>query len=175
MKIFMKLVLFLLPVGIYAQTFTHQDTLRGSITPQRAWWDLSYYRLAVKVNPADSTLSGTNVVGFIAIEPGEVMQIDLQYPMQITKALFEEKPLSYERVGNAYFIHLPGKINKGEKAEVELALQAIQESPDVLPGMGGSPGAGISQEIHSLLLPARDWGQAFGGHVRIICTMRSTA
>ena len=122
MKIFMKLVLFLLPVGIYAQTFTHQDTLRGSITPQRAWWDLSYYRLAVKVNPADSTLSGTNVVGFIAIEPGEVMQIDLQYPMQITKAQFEEKPLSYERVGNAYFIHFPGKINKGEKAEVELAF-----------------------------------------------------
>ena len=22
--------------------FTHQDTLRGSITPERAWWDLTY-------------------------------------------------------------------------------------------------------------------------------------
>ena len=25
--------------------FTHQDTLRGSITKERAWWDLKYYHL----------------------------------------------------------------------------------------------------------------------------------
>jgi hypothetical protein len=27
------------------KTFTRQDTLRGSITPERAWWDLTYYHL----------------------------------------------------------------------------------------------------------------------------------
>ena len=27
--------------------FTHQDTLRGSITKERAWWDLKYYHLDV--------------------------------------------------------------------------------------------------------------------------------
>ena len=36
-------------------TFTRQDTLRGTITPERAWWDLTYYHLDIKVNPADST------------------------------------------------------------------------------------------------------------------------
>jgi len=30
--------------------FTHQDTLRGSITKERAWWDLKYYHLDVKVD-----------------------------------------------------------------------------------------------------------------------------
>ena len=38
--------------------FTHQDTLRGAVTKERVWWDLTYYHLEVKVNPADSTLKG---------------------------------------------------------------------------------------------------------------------
>ena len=28
-------------------TFTHADTLRGSITPERAWWDVAFYDLHV--------------------------------------------------------------------------------------------------------------------------------
>ena len=32
-----------------SQRFTHQDTLRGSITPERAWWDLNYYHLDISV------------------------------------------------------------------------------------------------------------------------------
>ena len=31
--------------------FTKQDTLLGSITPERAWWDLVYYHLDISVNP----------------------------------------------------------------------------------------------------------------------------
>jgi len=30
---------------------TRQDTLRGSITPEREWWDLTYYHLDIKVEP----------------------------------------------------------------------------------------------------------------------------
>src|SRR6202022_2476641 len=37
-------------------TFTHADTLRGSITPQRSWWDVVFYDLHTAVNPADSTV-----------------------------------------------------------------------------------------------------------------------
>ena len=33
------------------KTFTRQDSLRGSITPEREWWDLTYYHLDVKVEP----------------------------------------------------------------------------------------------------------------------------
>ncbi|MCB0603087.1 MAG: M1 family metallopeptidase [Saprospiraceae bacterium] len=120
MKIVLNFFLFLLPVCLTGQNFTHQDTLRGSITPQRAWWDLRYYHLAVRVNPGDSTISGSNTVGFTALDAGDVMQIDLQYPMQINKATFQNKPLSYERQGNAYFIHLPGSVNKGQNEEIEV-------------------------------------------------------
>jgi hypothetical protein len=51
------------------EIFTRQDTLRGSITAERAWWDLTYYHLQVKVNPADSSFAGSNLIGYRVIEP----------------------------------------------------------------------------------------------------------
>ena len=38
--------------------FTKQDTLRGSITPEREWWDLIYYHLDIVVNPDTKHISG---------------------------------------------------------------------------------------------------------------------
>ena len=43
-------LLFALPILVFSQNFTRQDTLRGSITPQRAWWDLTYYHLDIIVD-----------------------------------------------------------------------------------------------------------------------------
>lgn len=48
-----------------AQPFTRQDTLRGSITPERAWWDLSYYDLAIDVDVEGKSLKGTNTIYFL--------------------------------------------------------------------------------------------------------------
>ena len=42
---------------VTAPVFTHADTLRGSNTPERAWWDAAFYDLHVRVNPADSSIS----------------------------------------------------------------------------------------------------------------------
>ena len=52
MNRFLSVVLLLLGTStIFGQNFTRQDTLRGSITPEREWWDLTYYDLNVKVEP----------------------------------------------------------------------------------------------------------------------------
>ena len=83
------LLFFCVPHVLRAQeeTFTHQDTLRGMITAERAWWDLQYYHLKVKVDPADSTIEGSNIIRYKAVLPGNVLQVDLQPPMQIRKVL----------------------------------------------------------------------------------------
>ena len=44
--------------------FTHADTLRGTITPERAWWDVVFYDLHVKIDPADSTVHGWNGITY---------------------------------------------------------------------------------------------------------------
>ncbi len=97
------------------RTFTRQDTLRGSITPERAWWDLKFYHLDITVNPLDSTISGTNTVVYQVLDSAKIMQIDLQEPMKLLKAEQNGKTLSFTREGNVFWIHMaerqePGKI-----------------------------------------------------------------
>ena len=98
--------------------FTHQDTLRGSITPERAWWDLKFYHLEVDVNPADSTLKGRNTIRYEVVSNGQVMQVDLQEPMEITAVLQDKKPLEFSRDGNAWFVQLKKQQRPGETREI---------------------------------------------------------
>jgi aminopeptidase N len=94
--------------------FTRQDTLRGSITPERAWWDLTFYHLDIVVKPSDSTIYGTNAVTYRVINSSDIMQIDLQPPLEILKAEQNGKSLSFNREGNVYWIRMAEKQKPGE-------------------------------------------------------------
>ena len=112
--------LFLWSTALTAQTpvFTHQDTLRGSITKERIWWDLTYYHLDIRVNPGDSTINGENHIQYRVLETGQLLQVDLQPPMEITKVIQDNNGLTFKRDGNAFFIELTKKQNPGDINEV---------------------------------------------------------
>lgn len=105
-------------LGDKAEKFTRQDTLRGSITPERVWWDVKYYHLDIKVNPADSTISGSNTIRYKVLKSYNRMQIDLQKPMEISKVTQDGKELKYQREGNAFFIQLDAHQNVGAIKEL---------------------------------------------------------
>ena len=86
--------------------FTKQDTLRGSITPERVWWDLTYYHLDIEVLPEKKFIKGKNTVQYKVLKPASVLQIDLQNPLKITKVIQNEKELKVIADGNAHFIQL---------------------------------------------------------------------
>ena len=86
------------------KTYSRQDSLRGSITAERVWWDVQHYDLYVSVNPEDSTLKGTNIIRYQVIDGGTVLQIDLQHPLKITRASQNDVELPIEHEGNAHFI-----------------------------------------------------------------------
>lgn len=111
-------LLFLVTNTILAQKFTRQDSLRGSITKERSWWDLKKYHLDIKVNPADSTIIGSNTIDYQVVEKYNVMQIDLQEPMQITKIVQDGINLKYQREGNVYYVYLVANQSKGEKKQL---------------------------------------------------------
>jgi aminopeptidase N len=136
MKKYLKplLIAFLISNGIQAQgllnksetVFNHQDTLRGSITKERAWWDLKYYHLDIKVNPAEKTIKGTNTVRYTVLSKYNKMQIDLQEPMQIYKVTQDGKEQKFTRNGNAFFIELS-------------AAQKIGGTKEIVISFGGKP------------------------------------
>jgi len=93
--------------------FTRQDTLRGSITPEREWWDLTYYHLDIKVNPEHKTIAGTNTIQYTVLKPNQVLQIDLQEPLVLTKVTQNNKELEIKHDGNAHFVTLKDHQNIG--------------------------------------------------------------
>lgn len=118
MKTLRLTALLLLMAGAVAsgqqRTFTRQDTLRGSITPQREWWDLTYYHLDIGVDPDNQTIYGTNTVHYKVLKPATVMQIDLQEPLVLTKAVQNGRELRIVKEGNAHFITLQSQQMAGQ-------------------------------------------------------------
>lgn len=107
MRNFALLLFLLFSASLFSQhEFTRQDTLRGTITPERAWWDLQHYHLDIFVNPADSTISGKNTVTYKVLEPHQRMQIDLQPPLRIDSVMQNGIRQPAERDGRAWFIDL---------------------------------------------------------------------
>ena len=117
--------------------FTRQDTLRGSITPERAWWDLTYYHLDITVNPSDSTIYGSNTVTYKVLKPYNVMQIDLQEPLKLTKAVQNNKRLSFKREGNVYWIEMAENQEQGKIYSVELTYGGSPKVSTRPPWSGG--------------------------------------
>ena len=82
-KSLLLIPILLLSISIQSQIshsnskqFTHQDTLRGSITPERAWWDLNYYHLDISVDPETKSIQGKNTIRYSVLEPYQTLQID---------------------------------------------------------------------------------------------------
>ena len=98
--------------------FSSQDSLRGTITPEREWWDLTYYHLEVDVDIAEQSISGRNLVQYEVLEPYQIMQIDLQEPMEITSVTQNGTELDFEREGSAWFITLTEKQETGNVNEL---------------------------------------------------------
>ena len=105
-------------LGNKDEVFTRQDTLRGSITKERSWWDLKYYHLDIKVNPADSTISGSNTIRYKVLNSYNRMQIDLQEPLNISKVTQDGKELNYQRYGSVFYIDLIAIQNPDEIKEL---------------------------------------------------------
>ena len=121
MKKSVLLALALICSGAWAQhhhNFTLQDTLRGSITPERAWWDLNFYHLKVDVNPDDKFISGSNVIRYEVLKPYQKLQVDLQAPLKIDKVTQDGETLQIESVGNAHFVTLNKPQVSGQTNEV---------------------------------------------------------
>ena len=101
--------------------FNRQDSLRGSITNERVWWDLNYYHLDIKVDPEKKYIEGFNTVKYKVLEENQVMQIDLQEPLKITQVLEEGEKLKFKREGNAFFIYLKKRQISGQVNEIKIS------------------------------------------------------
>jgi aminopeptidase N len=117
--------------------FTKQDTLRGSITPERAWWDLTYYHLDIAVDLDSKFIKGSNTIEYKVLEPNKKLQVDLQSPLRITKVEQNGKELTFSSEGSAHFINLIDKQRKGKINSVKVYYEGNPKEAVRAPWDGG--------------------------------------
>ncbi len=100
--------------------FTRADTLRGTITPQRAWWDVAFYDLHVTVSPADSSIRGRNAITYRVLSPATEMQIDLQAPLEVDSMVQDRRTLAFRRDSNAFFVTLAAPQRTGSRKTISV-------------------------------------------------------
>ncbi|WP_375253671.1 M1 family metallopeptidase [Dokdonia donghaensis] len=124
MRYLFLLGFILTSLSSYSQKITRQDSLRGSITPQRAWWDLVHYDLSVEVLPESKTIIGTNVMTYKVLNEGtNELQIDLQAPMELTAVMQDGHSLDVRSEGSAHFIQLEDPQREGELKKISLSFE----------------------------------------------------
>ena len=121
----------------HSAMYTKQDSLRGSITPERAWWDLQHYELSVAINPEAKSISGSNKIQYLPISKSTRMQIDLQEPLIITSVSQDGETLEVQRVGNAHFITFKKEQPIGQLMEVLVEYEGVPREAKRAPWDGG--------------------------------------
>ncbi len=121
-KIFL---VFIFTMGFFpAQNYTKQDTLKGSDTQFRNFWDVKKYEISVEPDFEKRSISGTNKITFEITKDvlNPVFQIDLQQLMKV-----EKLDANFPRIDNfrreSDFIFIDSKKNfkKGEKYNITIS------------------------------------------------------
>lgn len=111
------LLLALLPARHFAQqteatpAFTKADTLRGTLTPERTWWNVLRYELAFTPDYNAKTISGSNEIKYQVVRANNGntrMQIDLAQPLEIDSVVYNNsKKLAFARYASVWHITVP--------------------------------------------------------------------
>jgi len=122
---------------IFNEQTSRQDILRGSITPERAWWDLGFYHLSVNVDPKTKTISGENVITYRVLANALRLQVELQKPMTLNKVVQNNKTLHVEQDGYSYFIDLKDPQPIGSQQSITLYFSGKPQIAKHAPWDGG--------------------------------------
>lgn len=109
--LFFFLLSFIVTSHTLAQNSSRADSLRGSISSERTWWNLKHYDLRIDIDPNTKRLSGSNQIRFEVLKAGNnKMQIELQQPMKIDSILYAKKLLEFEQEGATHYILFPKQV-----------------------------------------------------------------
>lgn len=119
LKLSMFSVCILAAISLKAQNqpivkkYTRADTLRGSLTKERTWWDVQRYEISFAPDYMDKSIAGSNEIAYKVVKPnnGSVkMQIDLQEPLIIDSVLYNGKSkLKFTKNESIWLITVPAQ------------------------------------------------------------------
>ena len=123
---------------------TRQDTLRGTITDARAWWDVMRYDLEVTPDFESKSIKGRTTISYKVLpgQKSDYMQIDLQNPLKIDTIYYDGKlyinypAKPYYNEGNVWMIPLP-KAQPNSEHKITLVYSGTPRAAKNPPWDGG--------------------------------------
>lgn len=99
-------------ISLRGQTnaFTREDSLIGSDTPYRQWWDVRHYDVAVVPDFGNKSISGEVIITYLVrtSQTPALMQVDLQQPLRIDSIYCDGmKCDQYRRENDRWMVTLP--------------------------------------------------------------------
>ena len=130
---------FLISAVAAAQNFTKTDTLKGSDTAFRSFWDVKKYDLSVEPDFDKKSVSGINIITFEITKDvaNPMFQIDLQQPMQYSIVNDGNTQFSSKRDGDFIFIKTQKNYKKGERHQFTIRYSGTPHIAKKAPWDGG--------------------------------------
>ncbi|WP_347216433.1 M1 family metallopeptidase [Chryseobacterium sp.] len=121
------------------KVYTKQDTLKGSNTSFRDFWDVKKYNFTVEPDFGQKSIKGTNKISLEIIKDvtNPVFQIDLQQPMKSGKITASFPIASSKQDGDFIFITARKKFKKGEKYTIDVDYSGNPQIAKNAPWDGG--------------------------------------
>lgn len=121
------------------KVFTKQDTLKGSNTQFRNFWDVKKYDLSVEPDFATKSIKGNNKISFEIIKDvtNPTFQIDLQQPMKADKVEASFPVAEYKQDGDFIWIKTNKSFKKGEKYTINVTYSGNPTIAKRAPWDGG--------------------------------------
>ncbi len=105
------------------KTFSKADSLRGSLTPERTWWDVQRYEVAFEPDFNEKSISGSNEIAYKVVKANQGnirMQIDLQSPLVIDSVIYNGKQkIAFKKEASIWLLDMPAQgINTHQKVKI---------------------------------------------------------
>ncbi len=131
----------------------------GELPPEKSSYDVHFYDLNLKLNPADSTVSGSVGIHFDVVHPTNVVALDLDPRLEIEAVNWNgdesERPVQMERFENSktFNVYFPETLQPGHSTSLEIEYSGrplVGENPPWDGGMvwartpSGEPWVGVA-------------------------------
>jgi aminopeptidase N len=121
------------------RVFTKQDTLKGSDTRFRNFWDVKKYDLSVEPDFATKSIKGSNIISFEITKDitNPTFQVDLQQPMKADQVEANFPMTNYKQDGDFIWINANKSFKKGEKYTIKVTYSGNPTIAKHAPWDGG--------------------------------------
>lgn len=126
---------------LFSQTenFTRKDSLKGSNTEFRNFWDVKKYDISVEAFYEQKSIAGSNKISLSIVKNVEnpVFQIDLQQPMKLDEITSDFNIIDKKVDGDFIFLKTEGKFKTGEKHFIHIKFSGKPRIAARAPWDGG--------------------------------------